>query len=95
MEAILEAYAAGQRAFGENYIQELVTKASDTRTPPDIEWHFIGTLQSNKAKLIVPSVNTLARLATQMQSCVSFVRFLYLRLSVCVFLKFRYTIEKY
>jgi pyridoxal phosphate enzyme (YggS family) len=52
-EAVREAYLAGQRAFGENYAQELATKAAELADLPDIEWHFIGHLQSNKAKLIV------------------------------------------
>lgn len=58
MEAVLAAYAAGQRCFGENYVQELVAKANDPRAPDDIEWHFIGTLQSNKAKVVaaVPNI---------------------------------------
>ncbi len=51
-EAIREAYAAGQRAFGENYAQELDAKAKALSDLPDIEWHFIGHLQSNKAKII-------------------------------------------
>jgi pyridoxal phosphate enzyme (YggS family) len=51
--AIREAYAAGQRAFGENYAQELATKAEELADLADIEWHFIGHLQSNKAKLVV------------------------------------------
>lgn len=49
---ILEAYRAGQRAFGENRPQELAAKAKVL--PPDIEWHFIGHLQTNKVKLVVP-----------------------------------------
>lgn len=49
---ILEAYRAGQRAFGENRPQELAAKAQ--LLPPDIEWHFIGHLQTNKVKLVVP-----------------------------------------
>jgi pyridoxal phosphate enzyme (YggS family) len=52
---ILAAYNAGQRIFGENRVQELVTKKS--QLPPDIEWHFIGHLQSNKAKQIVPQAS--------------------------------------
>lgn len=48
-EAILEAYNAGQRHFGENYVQELCTKADSLKEScPDIKWHFIGNLQSNK-----------------------------------------------
>ena len=50
--AIEEAYAAGQRAFGESYAQELAEKAQALAHLSDIEWHFIGHLQSNKAKLI-------------------------------------------
>jgi uncharacterized pyridoxal phosphate-containing UPF0001 family protein len=45
MEAIIVAHDAGQRRFGENYVQELVAKASDPSAPEGIEWHFIGTLQ--------------------------------------------------
>jgi pyridoxal phosphate enzyme (YggS family) len=51
-EAIREAYAAGQRAFGENYAQELEAKARSLADLPDIEWHFIGHLQTNKAKAV-------------------------------------------
>ena len=51
-EAIFEAYAAGQRAFGENRPQELAAKAKVL--PADIEWHFIGHLQTNKVKLVLP-----------------------------------------
>lgn len=54
-EAILEAYEAGQQDFGENYVQELVEKAE--ALPKDIKWHFIGHLQSNKVKYIVPFVH--------------------------------------
>ena len=52
---ILEAYEAGQRVFGENYVQELVEKQD--QLPKDIQWHFIGHLQSRKAKLIAPFVS--------------------------------------
>lgn len=52
---ILEAYEAGQRVFGENYVQELVEKQE--QLPNDIQWHFIGHLQSRKAKLIAPFVS--------------------------------------
>jgi pyridoxal phosphate enzyme (YggS family) len=50
-----EAYAAGQRDFGENYVQELVEK--EAQLPKDIRWHFIGHLQSNKVKYIAPFVH--------------------------------------
>jgi pyridoxal phosphate enzyme (YggS family) len=53
-EAIRAAYAAGQRLFGENYAQELSEKAEALRDLPDIEWHFIGRLQRNKAKQVAP-----------------------------------------
>lgn len=54
-EAILEAYNAGQRIFGENKVQELVQKHEDL--PKDIEWHLIGHLQTNKVKYIAPFVD--------------------------------------
>ncbi len=47
---ITEAYAAGQRAFGENYVQELVEKAQFFENKTDIRWHFIGPIQSNKTR---------------------------------------------
>ena len=50
--AIREAYAAGQRAFGESYAQELAAKAEALADLGDIEWHFIGHLQTNKAKIV-------------------------------------------
>lgn len=52
---ILAAYNCGQRHFGENYIQELVEKAP--QLPSDIQWHFIGTLQSNKCKMVTSIPN--------------------------------------
>lgn len=51
---IQELYDLGHRDFGENYVQELVDKAE--QLPKDIRWHFIGHLQSNKVKYIVPFV---------------------------------------
>jgi len=51
---ILELYDAGQRDFGENYVQELEEKYS--RLPKDIRWHFIGHLQSNKVKQVAAFV---------------------------------------
>jgi hypothetical protein len=53
-EAIREAYAAGQRHFGENYAQELRDKARALADLPELQWHFIGHLQSNKARLVAP-----------------------------------------
>lgn len=52
---LLEAYDAGQKDFGENYVQELVDK--EAALPKDIRWHFIGHLQSNKVKYIAPFVH--------------------------------------
>ena len=51
-EVILEAYNAGQKRFGENRPQEFAAKAREL--PGDIEWHFIGHLQTNKLKLVLP-----------------------------------------
>lgn len=53
-EAILEAYRAGQRVFGESHVQEMTAKHEIL--PRDIEWHFIGHLQTNKVKYIAPYV---------------------------------------
>ena len=50
--AVMEAYNAGQRVFGENRPQELFAKAKEL--PADIEWHFIGHLQTNKLKMVLP-----------------------------------------
>ncbi len=55
VEAIREAYSAGQRIFGESYVGELVAKYE--ALPKDIEWHFIGHLQRNKVRSIVPFVS--------------------------------------
>ena len=53
--AIIEAYTAGQRVFGENKIQEMVDKQA--QLPDDIEWHMIGHLQRNKVKYMAPFVS--------------------------------------
>ena len=54
-EFIREAYNQGQRAFGENKVQEMVGKYEEL--PKDIRWHFIGHLQTNKVKYIAPFVH--------------------------------------
>lgn len=54
---ITEAYLAGQRQFGENYVQELVDKASALTELTDLEWHFIGPIQSNKTRDIAKFAN--------------------------------------
>ena len=51
-ERLMEAYQCGQRLFGENRPQELAAKA--VQLPQDIEWHFIGHLQTNKLKMVLP-----------------------------------------
>lgn len=53
--AILEAYESGIRDFGENKVQELTAKQAEL--PADIRWHFIGHLQTNKVKYLVPFVH--------------------------------------
>ncbi len=52
---IMEAYHAGQRLFGENKVQEL--QAKQGLLPPDIQWHMVGHLQSNKVKYIAPFIS--------------------------------------
>lgn len=54
-EAILAAYEEGQRIFGESRANEFVAKAKSL--PDDIKWHFIGHLQTNKVRLIIPHVS--------------------------------------
>ncbi|MFZ5978405.1 MULTISPECIES: YggS family pyridoxal phosphate-dependent enzyme [Hydrotalea] len=75
-EDILTLYHLGQKDFGENYVQELVDKA--TKLPTDIQWHFIGHLQKNKVKYIAPfvylihgvdSLSLLAEINKQAQKC--------------------------
>eukprot|EP00262_Sarcandra_glabra_P017745 TRINITY_DN6178_c0_g1_i1.p1 TRINITY_DN6178_c0_g1~~TRINITY_DN6178_c0_g1_i1.p1 ORF type:complete len:275 (+),score=26.25 TRINITY_DN6178_c0_g1_i1:146-970(+) len=54
---IRQVYDAGHRSFGENYVQEFIEKAP--QLPPDIEWHFVGHLQSNKVKSLLTTVPNL------------------------------------
>lgn len=54
-EAIRQAYQAGQRIFGESHVQELCRKHDEL--PADIQWHFIGHLQTNKVKYLAPFVH--------------------------------------
>jgi pyridoxal phosphate enzyme (YggS family) len=63
VEAIKEAYAAGQRAFGESRPQELKQKYE--LLPHDIEWHMIGHLQTNKVKYIAPFVHLIESLDSE------------------------------
>lgn len=72
--AVREAYAAGQRAFGENRVQELIGKANEVADLRDLQWHMIGSLQTNKVRdlLRLPGLNLLhsldrARLADELQ----------------------------
>ena len=55
VEEIKELYDLGQKDFGENYVQELVTKQA--QLPKDVRWHFIGHLQGNKVKQIAPFIH--------------------------------------
>ena len=55
VERLMEAYNAGQRIFGENRPQELASKVP--LMPADVQWHFIGHLQTNKLKLVLPYVS--------------------------------------
>ena len=57
VEMLQEAYDAGQRIFGENKVQEMTAKSQVL--PKDIEWHFIGHVQSNKIKLMAPYVSVI------------------------------------
>ena len=57
VEKIKEVYDCGQRVFGENKVQELLTKVDDL--PKDIQWHLIGHLQTNKVKYIAPFIDTI------------------------------------
>ena len=59
----MEAYEAGQRVFGENRPQELVAKVP--QMPADIQWHFIGHLQTNKLKLVLPYVSMVQSVDSQ------------------------------
>lgn len=62
-EAILEVVATGQKAFGENYVQELLDKQA--LLPAEIEWHFIGHLQTNKVKYIAPFIHCIHSIDSQ------------------------------
>lgn len=63
LERIREAYEAGHRVFGENKVQELVTKYE--ALPRDIQWHMIGHLQTNKVRYIVPFVHLIHGVDTE------------------------------
>lgn len=52
IDMLEEAYDAGQRNFGESYVQEAVEKITALQNKTDITWHFIGPIQTNKTKLI-------------------------------------------
>ncbi|MFN4075301.1 MAG: YggS family pyridoxal phosphate-dependent enzyme [Cloacibacterium sp.] len=57
IEKIKEVYDCGQKVFGENKVQELLTKVNEL--PTDIQWHLIGHLQTNKVKYIAPFIDTI------------------------------------
>jgi len=54
--AVSEAYHLGIRTFGENYAQELVGKVAETGPLDGLQWHMIGHLQTNKARLVAPAI---------------------------------------
>jgi PLP dependent protein len=58
-DAIREAYAAGQRDFGENYAQEWREKADALADLPELRWHFVGSLQTNKVKYLAGRVHAI------------------------------------
>lgn len=71
-EDIMEAYNAGERRFGENRPQEMEEKAKTL--PTDIHWHFIGNLQTNKVKIVVPYARIIhsmsnTRLVDEIEKC--------------------------
>ena len=66
VESIRTLYDQGERDFGENYVQELVTKAQAlTSVCPEIRWHMIGHLQTNKVKSLIPWVNVVHTVDSQ------------------------------
>jgi pyridoxal phosphate enzyme (YggS family) len=65
VSAIRAAYAAGQRDFAENYAQELAEKAAQLSDLPDLRFRFIGALQRNKAKLLVPHASAVETVASE------------------------------
>ena len=80
IDDILEAEAAGQHAFGENYVQEALGKIDALRARDNLEWHLIGPLQSNKCNVVAPRfswvhtvdrVKIAARLSTSRPSSMS------------------------
>ncbi|WP_158971433.1 YggS family pyridoxal phosphate-dependent enzyme [Paraglaciecola sp. L3A3] len=82
---IVQAYEAGQRLFGENYVQEGVEKIQALEKLADIEWHFIGPLQSNKTRLVADNfdwVHTIDRLKIAQR--LNDQRSIYRPLNVCI-----------
>ena len=63
IELLQQAYDAGCRVFGENYAQELVEKVP--QLPSDVQWHFIGGLQSNKCNMLIGAMDTVDRLVIE------------------------------
>lgn len=65
-EDLRAAYRAGQRLFGENRVQEMVAKHEELAAElPELQWHFIGTLQTNKVKYIVPFVTMIQSVSSE------------------------------
>ena len=61
VEQLKEVYDAGHKIFGENYVQEILEVP---KLPSDIRWHFVGHIQSNKAKALVQGIPNLAVVET-------------------------------
>ncbi len=57
VELIVDAYHQGHREFGENYVSEVIEKVEKLKDYPDIQWHFIGPIQSNKTRPLAETVN--------------------------------------
>lgn len=79
VEMIAEAYEAGQRHFGENYVQELEEKSKNEQILnqcPDIKWHFIGHLQSNKINKVNYMAQKLYKPKVYYKNVVTFMDFI-------------------
>lgn len=62
-DVVMEAYGGGQRVFGESRVQELTAKYDEL--PKDIQWHFVGSLQRNKARFITPFISLIHSLDSE------------------------------
>lgn len=65
VKTVLAAYDAGLRQFGENYLEELIAKATATASLPDIEWQYLGALQSRKIRTVAQHANVMATVSRE------------------------------